>query len=72
MKTEPKKSLIATPNLGNLPDASVVTVAVDKSNRVWLGTKSGLVVYSNASGVFEETVTNANPVIILDDGIPKN
>lgn len=66
-----KKSLIATPNLGNLPDASVVTVAVDKSNRVWLGTKSGLVVYSNASGVFEETVTNANPVIILDDGIPK-
>ncbi|WP_299062465.1 hypothetical protein [uncultured Polaribacter sp.] len=66
-----KKSLIATPNLGNLPDASVVTVAVDKSNRVWLGTKSGLVVYTNASGVFEETVTNANPVIILDDGIPK-
>ncbi|AUC85549.1 hypothetical protein CW731_09710 [Polaribacter sp. ALD11] len=66
-----KKALIATPNLGNLPDANVNTVAVDKSNRIWLGTKSGLVVYSNASGVFEETVSNASPIIILDDGIAK-
>lgn len=66
-----KKSLIATPNLGNLPDATVRTVAVDKSNRIWLGTRSGMVVYNNASGVFEETVSNANPIIILDDGIPK-
>lgn len=66
-----KKALIATPNLGNLPDASVSTVAVDKSNRIWIGTKSGLVVYSNASGVFSETVSNANPIIILDDGIAK-
>ena len=66
-----KKALIATPNLGNLPDANVNTVAVDRSNSVWLGTKSGLVVYNNASGVFEESVSNANPIIILDDGIPK-
>ena len=66
-----KKALVATPNLGNLPDANVNTVAVDRSNRIWLGTKSGLVVYNNASGVFEETVSNANPVIILDDGIAK-
>lgn len=66
-----KNALIATPNLGNLPDASVSTVAVDRSNRIWIGTKSGLVVYSNASGVFTETVLNANPVIILDDGIAK-
>ena len=36
-----------------------------------MGTKSGLVVYTNASGVFEETVSNANPIIILDDGIAK-
>mgnify|MGYP000483506907 FL=1 len=66
-----KKALIATPNLGNLPDANVNSVAVDGSNRIWLGTKSGLVVYTNASGVFEETVSNANPIIILDDGIAK-
>ncbi|WP_435413921.1 hypothetical protein [Polaribacter aestuariivivens] len=66
-----KKSLFTTPNLGNLPDATVNTVAADASNRIWIGTKSGLVVYNNAGGVFDETVTNANPVIILDDGIPK-
>ncbi|WP_439127817.1 type IX secretion system anionic LPS delivery protein PorZ [Polaribacter sp.] len=66
-----KKSLIATPNLGNLPDGTVRTIAVDRSNSIWLGTRSGLVVYNNASGVFQETVANANPIIILDDGIPK-
>ncbi|WP_088324672.1 two-component regulator propeller domain-containing protein [Polaribacter tangerinus] len=66
-----KKSLIATPNLGNLPNATVKSVIVDKNNNVWMGTNSGLVVYNNTSGVFEETVTNANPIIILDDGIPK-
>lgn len=66
-----KKALVATPNLGNLPDSNVRTIAVDKSNRIWLGTKSGLVVYNNASGIFEETVSNAEPIIILDDGIAK-
>ncbi|MEO9570518.1 MAG: hypothetical protein ABJH82_11635 [Polaribacter sp.] len=59
-----KKALIATPNLGNLPDLNVRTVAVDASNRVWLGTKSGLVVYANASGVFDDTTPNASNVVI--------
>jgi ligand-binding sensor domain-containing protein len=62
-----KKALIATPNLGNLPDLNVRTVAVDDSNRVWLGTKSGLVVYANASGVFDDTTPNANAVVINGD-----
>ena len=66
-----KRALLATPNLGNLPDPTVKTVAIDKNNRVWMGTISGLVVYNNASNVFDEEVLNANPVIILDDGIPK-
>ena len=59
-----KKALIATPNLGNLPDANVEAVAVDGSNRVWIGTRSGLVMYSNASGVFEDATPNANAVVI--------
>lgn len=58
------KALIATANLGNLPDLNVRTVAVDDSNRVWLGTKSGLVVYANASGVFDDTTPNASAVVI--------
>ena len=59
-----KKALIATPNLGNLPDANVESVAVDGSNRVWIGTRSGLVMYSNASGVFDDATPNANAVVI--------
>ena len=66
-----KRALIATPNLGNLPDTSVKTLAIDRNNRVWIGTLSGMVVYNNAAGIFDENVINANPVIILDDGIPK-
>ena len=64
-----KRALIATPNLGNLPDIDVLTVAIDRSNRVWLGTKSGMVVYRNASGVFDADVLIARPVIIEENGV---
>jgi hypothetical protein len=59
-----KKALIATPNLGNLPDVNVQSVVVDGSNRVWIGTRSGLVMYNNASGVFDDATPNANAVVI--------
>lgn len=59
-----KKALIATPNLGNLPDLNVRTVAVDRNNRAWLGTKSGMVVYNNASGVFTDDTPNASPIVV--------
>ncbi|CAI8385152.1 MAG: Uncharacterised protein [Polaribacter sejongensis] len=62
-----KKALIATPNLGNLPDLNVRTVAVDANNRAWIGTQSGLVMYSNASGVFDDATPNANAVVINGD-----
>ncbi|PQJ77154.1 type IX secretion system anionic LPS delivery protein PorZ [Polaribacter glomeratus] len=64
-----KRALVATPNLGNLPDTDVLTVAVDKSNRVWLGTRSGMVVFRNAAGIFEADVLNAEPVIIEENGV---
>ncbi len=64
-----KRALIATPNLGNLPDTDVLSLAIDKSNRVWLGTRSGMVVYRNASGVFDATVLNAEPVVIEENGV---
>lgn len=59
-----KKALVATPNAGNLPDLNVRSVAVDASNRVWLGTQSGMVLYNNASGVFDDNTPNARPVVI--------
>lgn len=63
------KSLIATPNLGDLPDANVNSVAIDRSNRVWIGTRTGMVVFRRASNIFTSTVLNAEPVIIEDNGI---
>ena len=62
-----KRALIATPNLGDLPDLNVRSIAADRSNRIWLGTKSGLVVYNNASSIFDETVINAKPIVINGD-----
>ena len=64
-----KRALIATPNLGDLPDTDVLTVAVDKSNRVWLGTRSGMVVFRNAANVFDADVLNAEPVVIEENGV---
>lgn len=64
-----KIALTTTPNLGNLPDTDVLTVAVDKSNRVWLGTRNGMVVFRNASRIFDADVLNAEPVVIEENGI---
>lgn len=57
-------------NGGSLPDLNVRTIAIDNSNRIWLGTLKGLVVFSNATGVFNGS-KNAEPIIILDEGIAK-
>jgi len=57
-------------NSGSLPDLNVRTIAVDSNNRIWLGTQKGLVTFSNATGIFNGN-NNAEPVIILDEGIAK-
>ena len=66
-----KRALTTEPTEGSLPHANVRTLAIDANNRVWLGTQSGLVVFNNASGLFDASIYDAQPVIILDDGIPK-
>ena len=47
------------------------SLASDADNRIWIGTISGLVVFNNASGVFDADVLDAQPIIILDDGTPR-
>ena len=66
-----KGGLTTEPTRGNLPNAFAKTIAIDKNNRLWIGTQSGLVVFSNASGIFDATIYEASPIIILDEGIPK-
>lgn len=65
------RGLTAQATQGSLPNLRVESVAVDSDNRIWIGTISGLVVFNNAAGVFDADVVDAQPVIILDDGIPR-
>ncbi len=66
-----KRALTTEPTKGNLPHANVRAIAADGNNKIWIGTQSGLVVFYNASGLFEASIYDAEPIIILDDGIPK-
>ena len=66
-----KRALITEATKGSLPDLNVRTMVVDRNNRIWIGTLKGLVVFSNADGLFEASIYDASPVIIEDDGIPK-
>ncbi|PCI11828.1 MAG: hypothetical protein COB73_01180 [Flavobacteriaceae bacterium] len=66
-----KRALTTEATKGSLPHANVRTIAVDASNRIWIGTQAGMVVYYNAAGVFDAEIYDAEPIIILDDGIPK-
>ena len=65
------RSLTALPTEGSLPNLRVISLASDSDNRIWIGTISGLVVFSNASGVFDADVVDAQPVIFEEDGIAK-
>jgi len=65
-------SLITDPNKGDIPDLRVQALAVDKNNKVWIGTRAGLVVFNSSANIFDNEVYKANPVIIAygqDDGI---
>jgi len=66
-----KRALTTESTKGALPDANVRTLAVDRNNRIWIGTQKGLVVFSNAAGLFDADIYDAEPVIIEDDGVPR-
>ena len=67
------KALNTTVGNGSLPDNIVYSLAVDKNNRMWIGTLKGLVRFDNTSSLFESTNYNAKPIIIkLDGGTDEN
>ena len=57
---------------GNIPKNSARALAFDSQNRLWIGTTRGLRVLFNIGGFFEEGAEiDANPIIILEDGVPQ-
>ena len=66
-----KRALNTESTKGSLPDLSVRTLAVDRNNRIWIGTQKGLVVFTGAESLFEADIYDAEPVIIDDNGVTK-
>ncbi|MEZ4857497.1 MAG: T9SS type A sorting domain-containing protein [Flavobacteriaceae bacterium] len=56
---------------GNLPTINVRALAVDQSNRLWIGTLRGLRVLFNVGGFFGDTPVDAQEIIFLDNGVPQ-
>jgi len=57
---------------GNLPNSNVLALATDNNNRLWIGTRAGLRVLFNPGSFFEENAnTDAQAIIILEDGVPQ-
>ena len=57
--------------VANLPDKAVKALAVDNRNQLWIGTIRGLRVLYNTSNFFDNDAVQTQPIIILEDGIPK-
>ncbi|WP_432412122.1 two-component regulator propeller domain-containing protein [Rasiella sp. SM2506] len=57
---------------GNLPNSNVLALATDNNNRLWIGTRSGLRVLFNPGSFFDENAnTDAQAIIILEEGVPQ-
>lgn len=57
---------------GNLSNRNVRALTLDNQNRLWIGSLSGLRVLFNVGAFFDEgAVVEAQPIIILEDGVPQ-
>ncbi|MFV0206351.1 T9SS type A sorting domain-containing protein [Empedobacter falsenii] len=67
-----KYEIVTTMTTSNkLPINNVLTVANDKSNNLWIGTGQGLVVLYGADNAVSSNNIIAEPVVIIQDGIPE-
>ncbi|WP_104735244.1 type IX secretion system anionic LPS delivery protein PorZ [Hanstruepera ponticola] len=55
----------------NMPANYVTGMALDKRNQMWMGTTNGLRVLYNTSNFFTDDNIQAQEIIILEDGVPK-
>lgn len=57
------------PVTGNLPVRDVRIAAVDKGNKLWIGTTLGLRVLPSVDSFLSQNELTANPIIFLEDGV---
>jgi len=56
---------------GNLPGNYIASLAMDNSDRLWIGTNKGIRILFNTSDFFTNDNVSASEIIILEDGVPK-
>ncbi len=61
--------VIGSDDFGNLPSIYVKCVAIDNSNRLWIGTSVGLRVLPGIDRFLTEDVLSTNAIIIEEDGL---
>lgn len=61
----------ASPGEGNLPDNETNCAIEDEDGQIWVGTRAGLRVFFNASGVFSSSFGDAQDVLLDQDGQTK-
>ena len=54
---------------GNLPTNDARAVAIDKKNKLWIGTAKGLRVMSSVDSFLSQDKLTSNSIIILEDGL---
>ena len=55
----------------NLPINHIKSLAMDQNNILWIGTYKGLRVLYNTSAFFNDDNVSTFPIIIIEDGLPK-
>lgn len=65
------KNLVGEVGEGNLPDNYVSAMKLDDRNQLWIGTIKGLRVLYNPESLFSDEGVQAQEIIIVEDGIPK-
>ena len=62
---------ISGEDIANLPSNYIKALALDNNNVLWIGTYKGLRILYNTANFFTEEVIRTEPIIILEDGLPK-
>ena len=55
----------------NLPNNYVTALAMDRQEILWVGTQLGLSVLYNTSGVFNAANPATQPIVFVEDGLPR-
>ncbi len=65
------RSLRGEGDEGNLPSNDVRAIKFDNRNQLWIGTDKGLRVLYNPESLFSDDGAQADEIIIVEDGVPK-